>query len=107
MPKFDKNDSDALFEHVAEVRGWTQRHKTLMLQFVFTGKSQRAFFALSSAQSGGDYAKVKGTDLKAYALVQESQRQRFRNWKEGHNQNHVELVQDILAHFTCWYSKTM
>lgn len=33
LPKFDKNDSDALFEHVAEVRGWLHGHKTLMLQF--------------------------------------------------------------------------
>lgn len=68
----------ALFECVADVRGWPAGHKTLMLQCVFTGKAQRGCFALSSAECG-DYAKVKGAVLKAYELVPEAYRQRFRN----------------------------
>lgn len=55
MPRFDEKDPDiffALFEHVAGVRGWPDTQKTLQLQCIFTGKAQRVFSALSSAESG-------------------------------------------------------
>lgn len=55
MPRFDEKDPDiffALFECVAEVRGWPDSQKTLLLQFIFTGKAGRVFSALSFPESG-------------------------------------------------------
>lgn len=106
LPKFDEKDPDtffALFERVAGVRGWSDAHQTLMLQCVFTGKAQRAFSALSSVDSAS-YAKVKAAVLKAYELVPEAYRQRFRNWERRDQQSHVEFVQDISMHFSRWCS---
>lgn len=85
LPKFDDDTFFALFEHVAEVRGWPDSHKILKLQCVFTGKAQRAFSALSSAESG-DYEKVRLTVLKAYELVPVAYRQRYSNWRKGSKQ---------------------
>lgn len=52
-------------QHVAEVKGWPNSNKTMMLQFVFPGKAWRAFSAFRSTESG-DYAKVKATVLEVY-----------------------------------------
>lgn len=103
LTKFDEKDPDAffaLFEHVEDVRGWPYSHKTLMLQCIFTGKAQRAFSALSFAESG-DYAKVKVAVLKD-ELVLEAYKPRFQNWKKGNKKTHVEFVKDILAHLSHW-----
>lgn len=74
-----------------------------MLQCVFTGKAQRVFSALGSVESGV-YAKVKGAVLKAYELVPEAYRPKFRSWKKGDRETHVEFAQDILAQFIRWCS---
>lgn len=106
LPKFDEKDPDtffALFEWVAGIRGWSDAHQTLMLQCIFTGRAQRAFSALSSVDSAS-YGKVKAAVLKAYELVPEAYRQKFRNWKRRDQQTHVEFVQDILTHFNRWCS---
>lgn len=74
LPKFDDPHTFfALFECVAEVRGWPVSHKTLMEQYVTTGKTQRAFSAVSSTESGA-YTKVKYAVLKAYELLPEAYR---------------------------------
>ena len=80
----------ALFERVAEVRGWTDSYRTLLLQCIFTGMSQRAFSALNYVESG-NYAKVKVAFLKAYEFVPEAFRQKFKNWKKGAKQTYVEI----------------
>lgn len=48
--------------------------------------------------------KVWAVVLKAYELVPEAYRQRFRSWKKGVQESHVEFAQDILANFKCWCS---
>lgn len=70
-----------------------------MFQCVFTGKAQEAYSTISSVD-GMDYAKA--AVLKAYELVPEAYRQRFRSWREG--DRHVAFAQDISAHFACWCS---
>ena len=93
----------SLFERVADARGWPDVDRTLMLQCVFTGKAQEAYSALSLVD-GTIYSKVKAAVLKAYELVPEAYRQRFRGGKRGERQTHVELARDISAHFARWCS---
>lgn len=106
LPKFNERDPDtffSLFERVAVTRGWPDADRTLLLQCVFTGKAQEAYSALSPVDSM-DYVKVKAAVLKAYELVPEAYRQRFRTWRKGDKQTHVEFARDIAAHFARWCS---
>ena len=104
VPKFNEGDLDTfftLFERVAEMKGWPDEDRTLMLQCVLTGKAQEAYSALSATDCLS-YAKVKSGVLKAYELVPEAYRQKFRNWVKGDKQTNVELARDLLCHFNRW-----
>lgn len=68
-----------MFECVTDSRSWPDEERTLMLQCVFTGKSQEAYTALSS-EDCKDYNVVKAAVLKAHELVPEVYRQCFRGW---------------------------
>ena len=108
LPKFNENDIDTffcLFERVADSRGWPDEDRTLMLQCVFTGKAQEAYSALSS-DACKDYDTVKSSVLKAYELVPEAYRQRFRDWRKSGNKTHVEFARDLILHFKRWYSSS-
>lgn len=50
------------------------------------------------------YAKVKSAVLKAYELVPEAYRQKFRTWVKGDKQTNVEFARDLLCHFNRWCS---
>lgn len=76
------NDKDVdkyftLFERVANTLQWPKHVWTLLLQCVFTGKAQDAYSSLSSELSL-DYEHVKKAVLRAYELVPEAYRQKFR-----------------------------
>ena len=106
VPKFSEKDPESffsLFERVADVRNWPDTARTLMLQCVLTGRAQEAYSALSDAESKS-YGSVKAAVLRAYELVPEAYRQRFRTWKKGENQSHLEFARDLNSHFTRWYS---
>ena len=53
-----------------------------MLQCVLTGRAQEAYSTLSATDCKV-YKRVKSAVLKAYELVPEAYRQRFRSWKRG------------------------
>lgn len=74
-----------------------------MLQCVLTGKAQEAYAALTS-EVCKNYVKVKAAVLKAYELVLEAYRQRFRNWRKSDRQTHVEFAQDLVVQFSRWCS---
>ncbi|XP_027132202.1 uncharacterized protein LOC113745020 isoform X1 [Larimichthys crocea] len=106
LPKVSEKDPESffsLFERVAEVRNWPESARTLMLQCVLTGRAQEAYAALNDTESKS-YSAVKSAVLRAYELVPEAYRQRFRTWKKGENQSHLEFVRDLNLHFTRWYS---
>lgn len=106
VPKFDEGDPDtffSLFERVANSRGWPDAERVTMLQSVFTGKAQAAYSALSDLDSRV-YKTVKEAVLKAYELVPEAYRQRFRSWRKGEKQSHVEFARDLCKHFNRWCS---
>lgn len=82
LPKFNDRDPDvffSLFESLAEDRGWNDAERTLLLQSVLEGKAQEAFISLSS-ENRKNYMVVKVSVLKAYELVPEAYRRRFRGW---------------------------
>lgn len=66
-----------VFELLAEARSWSDTERTLLLQGVLTGKAQ--VFSALSVGDNGSYHLVKAAVLKAYELVPEAYRQRFRS----------------------------
>lgn len=74
-----------------------------MLQCVLSGKAQEAYSSLSLEDSSS-YAKIKSGVLKAYELVPEAYRQRFRSWERKSGQTYVEFVRDLSTHFKPWLS---
>lgn len=106
VPQFNEHDPDiffSLFERVADTRGWSDAEKTLLLQCILTGKAQEAYCALSVVDSRV-YDKVKAAVLKAYELVPEAYRQRFRSWEKSGRQTHMEFVRELSTHFHRWCS---
>ena len=92
-----------MFERLADAQNWPDSERILLLQCVFTGKAQKAYAALSAEQCTG-YKMVKEAVLKAYELVPEEYWQRFRSWKKGGKQTHVEFTSELVTHFGCWCS---
>ena len=63
------------------------------LQSVLVGKAQEIYGSLSVEQSS-DYEHVKETILKAYELVPEAYRQKFRNYLKYDSKTHVEFARE-------------
>ena len=106
LPPFNERDPDSFFvafERVATARGWPDADCALMLQCVLTGKAQEAYTCLS-LEDGSSYVKVKSAVLKAYELVPEAYRQRFRLWERRNGQTYVEFARDISNNFKRWLS---
>lgn len=104
VPKFNERDPDtffSLFERIADSRKWVDSERTLLLQCVLTGRAQEAYSALSATDCQV-YSKVKMAVLKAYELVPEAYRQKFRTWKKGNVQTHVEFARELQGHFNRW-----
>lgn len=92
LPKFNEDDVDtffSLFERLANMMKWPEKDQTVMLQCVLTGKAQKAISALS-AQEGQKYQKIKGAVLRAYELVPEAYRQKFRNMRKFTEQTYCD-----------------
>merc|ERR1712208_24059 len=90
-----------MFERVANVRKWPDSVRTLLLQCVLTGRAQEVYAAMSVADSQ-NYARVKTAVLKAFELVPEAYRQRFRFWNKHEKQCHLEFARDLSTSFMRW-----
>ena len=94
VPPFQEKEVDKYFLHfekVAENLKWPREHWTLLLQSVVIGKAREIYTQLSLQQSS-DYDTVKEFILKAYELVPEAYRQKFRDCRKEHDQTHVEFA---------------
>ena len=94
VPPFQEKEVDKYFLHfekVAENLKWPREHWTLLLQIVVIGKAREIYTQLSLEQSS-DYDTVKEFILKAYELVPEAYRQKFRDCRKEHDQTHVEFA---------------
>ena len=104
VPRFNERDPEiffSLFERVADARGWPDVDRTTMLQCVLTGKAQEAYSALS-VTSSICYDSVKAAVLKAYEMVPESYRQRFRRGRREDKQSCLEFSRDLVNSFNRW-----
>ena len=75
----------------------------MLLQSVFIGKAREIYSSLSIEQCH-DYEVVKKAVLKAYELVPEVYRQRFRSAKKETNQTHVEFAREQEQMLDRWLS---
>lgn len=66
-----------LFEKIAENLKWTPKVWSTMLRSVLTCKAAEIYSALSVAESS-DYEHDKSVILRAYELIPEAYRQKFR-----------------------------
>ena len=89
------------FEKVAENLSWPKENWTTLLQSVLQGKAAEVYSAMSVADSS-DFDKVKTNILKAYELVPEAYRQKFRNYKKFDSQTYVEFSRQQEDHFDQW-----
>ena len=106
VPPFQEKEVDKYFLHfekVAENLKWPREHWTLLLQSVVIGKTREIYTQLSLEQSS-DYDKVKELILKAYELVPEAYRQKFRDCRKEPNQTHVEFARTKEQLFDRWCS---
>ena len=106
VPPFQEKEVDKYFLHfekVAENLKWPKEHWTLLLQSVAIGKAREIYTQLPLDQSS-DYDTVKNLILKAYELVPEAYRQKFRNCRKEHDQTHVEFARTKEQLFDRWCS---
>ena len=106
VPPFQEKEVDKYFLHfekVAENLKWPKEHWTLLLQSVIIGKAREIYTQLTVEQSSS-YDTVKELILKAYELVPEAYRQKFRNCKKENEQTHVEFARTKEQLFDRWFS---
>lgn len=106
VPPFQDKDVDRYFLHfekVAHNLKWPKESWTLLLQSVLKGRAQEVYSALSIEQST-DYEIVKEVILKAYELVPEAYRQKFRQYKKLDSQTYVEFAREKEALLDRWCS---
>ena len=89
VPPFQEKEVDKYFAHfekVADSLNWPKESWVLLLQSVLVGKAQEIYGSLSVEQSS-NYEHVKEAILKAYELVPEAYRQKFRNYLKYDRKN--------------------
>ena len=104
VPPFNESEVDKYFQHferVAQTLKWPIDQWPLLLQSVLRGKAQEAYTALPISECV-DYNSVKNAILKAYELVPEAYRQKFRNYRKQESQTHVEFAHEKEVYFDRW-----
>ena len=104
VPPFQEKEVDKYFVHFEKIANsleWPQEVWTLLLQSVLTGKAREIYSALSVEKSA-QYKEVRQAILKAYELVPEAYRQKFRNCVKQESQTYVEFAREKEALFDCW-----
>lgn len=105
VPHFRESEVDAYFaafERVAAALRWPKEVWCLLLQCRLVGKAQEVCSALTLEESM-QYDTVKNAVLRAYELVPEAYRQRFRNHKKS-AQTFVEFAREKGILFDKWLS---
>ena len=104
VPPFQEKEVDKYFAHfekVADSLNWPKESWVLLLQSVLVGKAQEIYGSLSVEQSS-NYEHVKEAILKAYELVPEAYRQKFRNYLKYDSKTHVEFAREKENLFSRW-----
>ncbi|XP_060753832.1 uncharacterized protein LOC132864434 [Neoarius graeffei] len=104
VPKFDEAKVETfftLFERVANAYHWPDVERTLLLQCTLTGRAQEAYSALDGTESL-KYDSVKQAVLKAYELVPEAYRQKFRSMRKRPTQTYTDFARELAVQFNRW-----
>ena len=104
VPPFQEKEVDKYFAHfekVADSLNWPKESWVLLLQSVLVGKAQEIYGSLLVEQSS-NYEHVKEAILKAYELVPEAYRQKFRNYLKYDSKTHVEFAREKENLFNRW-----
>ncbi len=104
VPQFRETEVDSYFsafERIASALNWSKEVWPLLLQCKLTGKAQEVCATLSLEDSL-NYDMVKVAILRAYELVPEAYRQRFRNHKKHLGQTFVEFAREKGVLFDKW-----
>lgn len=92
-----------VFERIAVALHWPRDVWAILLQCKLSGKALEACASLSVSDSL-NYGKLKGTILRAYKLVPEAYRQRFRGLKRLPTQSYIEVAREKSLLFDRWCS---
>lgn len=104
VPNFREAEVDSYFstfERIASASQWPAEAWPLLLQCKIHGKAQKAVAALP-VEDSLNYECVKAAILRAYELMPEAYRQRFRNHKKSPNQTYVEFAREKGMLFEKW-----
>lgn len=89
------------FERITTSLRWPRTVWALLLQCRLSGKAQEALAALSIVDSLS-YGLVKTTVLRAYELVPEAYRQKFRAHKKSLTHTYMEFAREKETLFDRW-----
>uniref|UniRef100_A0AAR2LUH6 SCAN box domain-containing protein n=1 Tax=Pygocentrus nattereri TaxID=42514 RepID=A0AAR2LUH6_PYGNA len=104
VPPFCESEVDtyfSIFERMAVSLKWPKEFWTLLLQCRLTGKARDVCSSLSLSDSM-EYEAVKAAILRAYELVPEAYRQRFREYKKSPAHSYVEFTREKALIFDKW-----
>ncbi|XP_068208508.1 uncharacterized protein [Palaemon carinicauda] len=104
VPVFDENNVPEFFkafERVATRLSWPSEMWTVLIQCRLVGKAIRVYNALEEGIAR-DYYNVKALVLKAYDLVPEAYRLKFRNYNKHPSQSFVEFARVNEEQFDDW-----
>ena len=104
VPPFQEKEVHKYFAHfekVADSLNLPKESWELLLQSVLVGKAQEIYGSLSVEHSS-NYEHVKEAILKAYELVPEAYRQKFRNYLKYDSKTHVEFAREKDNLFNRW-----
>ena len=104
VPPFQEKEVDKYFAHfekVADSLNWPKESWVLLLQSFLVGKAQEIYGSLSVEQSS-NCEHVTEAILKAYELVPEAYRQKFRNYLKYDSKTHVEFAREKENLFNRW-----
>ncbi|KAL0153990.1 hypothetical protein M9458_050705, partial [Cirrhinus mrigala] len=104
VPTFRESEVDTyftVFERIAATLKWPRNIWPLLLQCKLVGKAQEVCSALTIEQSL-DYDSVKAAVLRAYELVPEAYRQKFRKHVKNPSQTFVEFAREKTTLFEKW-----
>lgn len=108
VPHFRETEVDSYFsafERIAMSFRWPKECWALLLQCRLCGKALEVFSTLSLEDSL-NYDAVKLAILRAYELVPEAYRQKFRGHKKNSSQTFVEFSREKALLFDKWCSAT-
>ena len=104
VPPFQEKEVDQYFLHFEKIATnlkWPEETWTMLLQSVLVGKAREVYTQLA-VDRASDYSYVKELILKAYELVPEAYRQKFRNCRKEASQTFVEFARIKEQLFDRW-----